>query len=123
MGKLAPGGSIFIGDNRHLPLLSTFHTSVAFAQAPSQMDRQGFALQVQRIAEKENELVIDPALFVHFPQDFPTVDTVEVHLKGEKTNNELTKYRYDLIIHTKGGIKNGDTIEPIWQDWQTSNLQ
>ncbi|MDJ0732638.1 MAG: amino acid adenylation domain-containing protein [Nostocaceae cyanobacterium] len=123
LGKLAPGGSIFIGDNRHLPLLSTFHTSVAFAQAPSQMDRQGFALQVQRIADKENELVIDPALFVHLKQDFPMVDRVEIHLKGEKTDNELSKYRYDVVVHTKDGRENGDRINPDWQDWQTLNWQ
>ncbi len=120
---LSPGGSIFIGDNRYLPLLSAFHASVAFFQATDQTDRQAFTAQVQRIAEKENELVIDPAFFVNLPKVFQAVDTVEVHLKGEKAHNELSKYRYDVILHTKGGSQNNLSIEPIWEDWKEANLQ
>jgi amino acid adenylation domain-containing protein len=123
LDALAPGGSIFIGDNRNLPHISIFYTSVAFAQATDETDRQAFAAQVQRIAEKENELVIDPAFFINLPKTFPTVDAVEVYLKGERAHNELTKYRYDVVVHTKEIEKNSASTEVIWSEWQTSNLQ
>ncbi|MEC4812262.1 MAG: amino acid adenylation domain-containing protein [Scytonema sp. PMC 1069.18] len=123
LNAVAPGGSIFIGDNRNLPHLGTFYISVAFAQATDDTDRQTFVTQVQRIAEKENELVIDPAFFVNLPKVFPTVDGVEVYLKGERAHNELSKYRYDVIIHTKEDEKSSVYPEVMWSNWQTSNLQ
>jgi amino acid adenylation domain-containing protein len=120
---LAPGGSLFIGDNRHLPTLSAFQASVAFFQASDQTDWEAFAAQIRRIAEKENELVIEPAFFVNLPHVFETVDAVEVHLKGESSHNELTKYRYDVILHKKGDVAYGCSVEPFWEDWQQANLQ
>ena len=120
---LAPGGSLFIGDNRHLPLLPAFYTSVAFFQAGDRIDLEAFSVLVRRIAEKENELVIDPAFFVNLPQVFESLAAVEVHLKGETSDNELTKYRYDVILHQLGGEDNGCDVEPVWEDWQQANLQ
>jgi len=120
---LAPGGSLFIGDNRHLPLLQAFYASVAFFQAGDRTDREAFSVLVRRIAEKENELVIDPAFFVNLPQVFESLEAVEVHLKGETSDNELTKYRYDVILHQKGGQDNGCDVEPVWEDWQQANRQ
>jgi len=120
---LAPGGSLFIGDNRSLPLLQAFYTSIAFSQAGDRTDREAFSDLVRRIAEKENELVIDPAFFVNLPQVFESLEAVEVHLKGEAADNELTKYRYDVILHQKGSVKYGCDVEPVWEDWQQANLQ
>nr|WP_201280317.1 non-ribosomal peptide synthetase [Hassalia byssoidea] len=120
---LAPGGSLFIGDNRNLPLLDYFHTSVAFFQAADETDKETFKTQVKRIAETENELVLDPAFFVNLPEVFPNLAAVEVDLKEENTRNELTKYRYDVILHKQGGEQNEVAIEPIWEDWEKANLQ
>ncbi|GAX43744.1 amino acid adenylation domain protein [Tolypothrix sp. NIES-4075] len=120
---LAPGGSLFIGDNRNLPLLDYFHSSVAFFQAADETDRETFKTQVRRIAETENELVLDPTFFVNLPEVFPNLAAVEVHLKEENTHNELTKYRYDVILHKQGGEQNEVAIEPVWEDWDQVNLQ
>jgi amino acid adenylation domain-containing protein len=120
---LAPGGSLFIGDNRNLPLLDYFHASVAFFQATDETDKETFKTQVKRIAETENELVLDPAFFVNLPEVFSNLAAVEVHLKEENTHNELTKYRYDVILHKQGGEQNDTAIEPVWEDWDQVNLQ
>jgi amino acid adenylation domain-containing protein len=119
---LAPGGSLFIGDNRSLPLLNYFHTSVAFFQASDNTDKETFQIQVNRLAEAESELVIDPSFFVNLTQVFPNIDAVEVHLKAENNHNELTKYRYDIILHKSGAAEN-NIVEAVWQDWETANLQ
>ncbi|MBD2202784.1 amino acid adenylation domain-containing protein [Calothrix sp. FACHB-1219] len=118
---LAPGGSLFIGDNRSLPLLNYFHSSIGLFQAADNIDRENFKIQVNRLAAAESELVIDPSFFVNLTQAFPDVAAVEVHLKAENNHNELTKYRYDAILH-KSGAEQGDIVEAVWQDWETANL-
>jgi amino acid adenylation domain-containing protein len=119
---LKPGGSLFIGDNRSLPLLNYFHSSLAFFQAADNIDRENFQIQVNRLAEAESELVIDPNFFVNLTQAFPNLAAVEVHLKAENNHNELTKYRYDVILH-KSGAEQHNIVEAVWQDWETANLQ
>jgi amino acid adenylation domain-containing protein len=119
---LTPGGSLFIGDNRNLSLLNYFHASVAYFQADENTDRETFKTQVKRIAKTENELVIDPLFFVNLIKIFPDLTAVEIQLKAENSDNELTKYRYDVVLHKLCTSAN-QPIEIIWQDWQTANLQ
>ncbi|MBW4507961.1 MAG: amino acid adenylation domain-containing protein [Scytonematopsis contorta HA4267-MV1] len=121
---LAPGGSLFIGDNRNLLLLDYFYASIAFAQEKDGTNREDFKQKVQLIAENENELTLDPIFFADLPLTFPAIAEVEIHLKPEKTNNEMTKYRYDVVLHKQGVHKNNKhAINPIWLDWQTENYQ
>ncbi|QYX31215.1 non-ribosomal peptide synthetase [Sphaerospermopsis torques-reginae] len=118
---LAPGGSLFIGDNRNLSLLNYFHASVAYFQADDNTDQETLKTQVRRIAKTENELVIDPQFFVNLTQTFSNLTAVEIQLKAENSHNELTKYRYDVVLHKLGASAN-QPIEIIWQDWETANL-
>lgn len=121
---LAPGGSLFIGDNRHLLLLDCFYASVAFDQEADDTNREDFKQKVRLIAENENELTLDPIFFADLPRTFPAIAGVEIYLKREKTNNEMTKYRYDVVLHKQGGHKdNKDAVNPIWFDWQTENCR
>jgi len=119
---LAPGGSLFIGDNRNLLLLNYFYTSIAFYQADENTNREDFQTQVRRLVETENELVLAPSFFVNLTKVFPSLAAVEVHLKEETSHNELTKYRYDVVLHKLGAAQN-NAIEPVWKNWETANLQ
>ena len=119
---LAPGGSLFIGDNRNLSLLNYFHASVAYFQANDNTDKETFNTQIRRIAKTENELVIDPLFFVNLTEVFPDLTAVEIQLKAENSDNELTKYRYDVVLDKLGTSAN-QPIKVIWQDWETANLQ
>ena len=123
LNALAPGGSLFIGDNRDLQNLSAIQASIAFFQADDTCDRRAFGELLERIAEKENELVIDPAFFCHLPKVFEILESVEIHLKEETAHNELTKYRYDVILHKQGGDRDEGSSEPIWENWQDANLK
>ncbi|MEH1901882.1 MAG: amino acid adenylation domain-containing protein [Nostoc sp.] len=121
---LAPGGSLFIGDNRHLLLLDCFYASVAFEQEADDTNREDFKQKVRLIAENENELTLDPIFFADLPRTFPAIAGVEIYLKREKTNNEMTKYRYDIVLHKQGERKNNkNVINPIWFDWQPQNCR
>ncbi|HYG61463.1 MAG TPA: amino acid adenylation domain-containing protein, partial [Thermoanaerobaculia bacterium] len=85
-----PGGSIFIGDLRSLPLLDAFHTSVELerAEADLPLDRLRQRIQVRRL--HENELVVAPEFFAALKQTLPGVGRVEIHPKRGRAHNELT---------------------------------
>ena len=121
---LAPGGSLFIGDNRHLSLLNYFYAGIAFAREADDTNREDFQQKVQLIAQNENELTLEPIFFADLPRTFSEIAKVEIYLKREKTNNEMTKYRYDVVLHKQREHKNEqNVVNPIWFDWQTENCQ
>lgn len=64
---LKPGGRIFVGDVRHLGLLETFHSSVQRYQAPEHLPLDQLQQRVQRSLSQEEELIIDPGLFLCSP--------------------------------------------------------
>jgi amino acid adenylation domain-containing protein/non-ribosomal peptide synthase protein (TIGR01720 family) len=77
---VAPGGRVFVGDVRNLRLAEHFHTSVA---------------AVRRAAVSEKELLVDPDYFATLPGA-----TASVRVRRGRHHNELTRYRYDAILHT-----------------------
>ncbi|HEX7332371.1 MAG TPA: amino acid adenylation domain-containing protein [Pyrinomonadaceae bacterium] len=95
-----PGGSIFIGDVRSLPLLEAFHRSVQLHQAaeslplpPAQLEQR-----VKRHMAQEEELIIDPDFFTALRKQFPQIGDVNVLRKHGRYQNEMTQFRYDVIL-------------------------
>jgi amino acid adenylation domain-containing protein/non-ribosomal peptide synthase protein (TIGR01720 family) len=99
MSLVAPGGVIFIGDVRNLRLLRCFHTAVQLAQIDGTAD----AVQIQRAVDRsvrlERELLIDPDYFAFLHEHMPDLGSVDVRIKRGWSHNELTRYRYDVILH------------------------
>ncbi len=93
-----PGGAIFLGDLRSLPLLEAFHTSLEVDQAAPEMpiDRLRQKIQIRRL--QENELAIDPAFFTTLRHRLPGIGRVEIHAKRGRAHNELTGYRYQAVL-------------------------
>ena len=117
---VAPGGYIFVGDVRSLPLLEAFHASVHCYQAPPSLSRAELRQRVHRSMAQEKELVIDPAFFTALKQRFPQIRQVDIRLKRGRYHNELTKFRYDVILQV--GPESAPTLEPSWLDWQQEGL-
>jgi amino acid adenylation domain-containing protein/non-ribosomal peptide synthase protein (TIGR01720 family) len=115
-----PGGFIFVGDVRSLPLLEAFHASVQLHQAPSSLSRAQLRQRVQRYMALEEELVIDPAFFSALQQHLPQISHVAIRLKRGRYHNELTKFRYDAILHV--GPEDPPAVEHPWLDWQEEGL-
>jgi SAM-dependent methyltransferase len=109
----APGGRIFLGDLRSLPLLEAFHASVQLQQADAATPLDELRERVQAAVRQERELAIDPALFAALPGMLPGVNRVEVQLKRGRARNELTRFRYDAILHLAGGPAAGPEPE-LW---------
>ena len=111
----APGGRIFLGDLRSLPLLAAFHASILLQQADAATPLAELRQRVEAAVQQERELAIDPALFAALPGalpgKLPGVARVEVQLKRGRARNELTRFRYDAVLHLAGGPAAGPEPE------------
>ncbi|WP_445300373.1 amino acid adenylation domain-containing protein [Microcoleus sp. B9-D4] len=95
----APGGFIFIGDVRSLPLLAAFHASVQLYQAEPSLSGEQLQQRVQMQIFQETELVIEPEFFSALKHRFPQIGGVEIQLIRGSYHNELTDFRYNAILH------------------------
>ncbi len=99
---LAPGGTLFIGDLRHPGLLEAFHTSVALRKAPLSLQISQLRQQITKRVEQENELLLDPRFFTVLPRHLPQINQVQIQLKRGEKYNELTRFRYDVLLRVEG---------------------
>ncbi|MUG92150.1 amino acid adenylation domain-containing protein [Scytonema sp. UIC 10036] len=113
-------GFIFVGDVRSLPLLEAFHTSVQLYQSPSSLSLAELQQHIQNHIAQEEELLISPEFFIALKQHLPKISHVEILPKRGHCQNELTKFRYDVILHV--GSHLAPTIDVPWVDWQNQNL-
>jgi SAM-dependent methyltransferase len=95
---VAPGGHIFVGDVRHFGLLQPFHSAVQFAKAPPTASGKWLKRRIALSIEQERELVIDPGFFRRMSNSMPRITGAEALLK-RGSDNELTRYRYDAVLH------------------------
>ncbi|SCL27332.1 amino acid adenylation domain-containing protein [Micromonospora pallida] len=112
LDALAPGGHLFLGDVRNHRLLDAFHAGVLLARTgderpgggrePSHAPGSDLAAAVRAAAEDEHELLVDPAYFADFRARRPQVDLVCTRVKAERHPNELTRYRYDVVLRRRG---------------------
>jgi len=116
-----PGGFIFIGDVRSLPLLFAFHASVQLGQAEAGQGREELRQRVQRAMAQETELVIDPAWFQMLQQRFPQISHVQIQLTRGCARNELTQFRYNVMLYL--GAATAKLPEtPIRLDWSEDEV-
>ncbi|MGB8698977.1 MAG: thioester reductase domain-containing protein [Thermosynechococcaceae cyanobacterium] len=115
-----PGGSLFIGDIRSYPLLEAFAASVELSHASDDLSTRELWQNICNRLHREEELTLDPAFFTALQQRLPQITEVQVLLKQGKFQNELTRFRYDVIL------KIGSTPHPLLEcprlDWQQQNL-
>ncbi|GAK51448.1 amino acid adenylation domain protein [Candidatus Moduliflexus flocculans] len=115
-----PGGVLFIGDVRSLPLLKLFHLSVQLYQAPTSLSIPQLRQRVQRHLDKENEVVISPEFFLALQQYFPQITHIQILPKRGCFQNELTRFRYDVMLYMAPHLP---SVPPItWIDWQKRPL-
>ena len=112
---LKPGGKIFIGDVRSLPLLETYAASVELYQARPDMEFAELRERVALRVRQQEQLVISPAFFLALAERNPRVSGIEIRLKRGRSDNELTRFRYDVVLHAGGG-RNVST-ELAWLNW------
>jgi thioesterase domain-containing protein/acyl carrier protein len=97
MGLLAPGGRVVIGDVRHLGSLRLLHAAVHRTQHPDAAPAVMRAA-VEHAVLTERELAIDPEWFTQWAADHGA-DAIDIRLKDGREHNELTRHRYEVVLH------------------------
>ncbi|MFF8393054.1 amino acid adenylation domain-containing protein [Streptomyces sp. NPDC016172] len=112
LALLAPGGHLFVGDVRDIRLLEAFHVSVQARRLPDHTPVGVLRGLVDQRTAHEEELLVHPALFERLA---PT-ERVCLLAKSSPHRNELTRFRYDVIVTAPGGDPVGD-VPDAWRPW------
>jgi amino acid adenylation domain-containing protein/FkbM family methyltransferase len=109
------GGVVFIGDIRSLPLQRAYHTSVQTYQAPAGRSLNELKNDINYHISREEELLIDPAFFIALKEMFPEISNVLIQHQWGSYHNELTRFRYDVILYVSAKTNLPEKID--WLDW------
>ncbi|MDI3284229.1 non-ribosomal peptide synthetase [Polyangium sp. 15x6] len=102
MRAVSPGGAVYIGDVRSFKLLEAYHASVQLHRAPEEMRRPELAALVEQRIRDEEELLLDPEFFLALRSRWAQIDSVELRLKRGRFHNELTRFRYQVVLRLSG---------------------
>jgi amino acid adenylation domain-containing protein len=118
---VAPGGFIFVGDVRSLPLLETFHASVQLFKAEDSTPISQLRQRVKTQIAQENELFVAPEFFFALRRHLPRISRVEIRPKRGRCHNELMQFRYQVMIRV-GGDMPAPTGASSGLNWQSEGF-
>ncbi|QQZ16549.1 non-ribosomal peptide synthetase [Rhodococcus sp. 21391] len=98
---LRPGGALFLGDVRNLALLREFATGVQIAHADADTTAVVIRDRVRRGIAAEQELLLAPEFFTALPTLIPDIGGVDIQLERLRAVNELSCYRYEVVLRKK----------------------
>ena len=101
VGLLAPGGQLFVGDIRNLHLARWFHASVQLHRALPGATAETVRDAASQGLLRDKELLVAPEFFTAFGRSLGAVRGADILLKRGRQHNELTRYRYDVILYTR----------------------
>ena len=112
---VADAGVIFLGDLRAYPLLDCLHSSIELSRAPATLTMADLRERIDRQVRQDHELTVDPAFFSRMREICPRITAVQVQQKRGRGDNELTRFRYDVVLQVSGpGEAQAITR---WHDW------
>ena len=94
---LADGGAIFVGDVRDVRLLRHQYACMVAGAAPGG-DRAVLREAIAARSARDEELSVHPDFFSSLADPERWAGDVEFHLKRSRFWNEMTKYRYDVVL-------------------------
>jgi amino acid adenylation domain-containing protein len=120
VAQLTPGGRIYIGDVRNLASLHLFHSEIYRAKNPG-ASRAAAREAADRAVLREKELVLAPEWFVAWAERRPEVGSVDIQLKRGCAHNELTRHRYEVVLHKHpvAPLRLGDLPTLEWDELGT----
>ncbi|TAN46944.1 MAG: amino acid adenylation domain-containing protein [Methylococcaceae bacterium] len=117
---IKPGGHIFVGDVLNLLMLETFHTSVQLYRAADYDSVAQLRHDIHQQIELDKDLQLAPAFFAALPAHIPSLSHVQILPKAGRTHNQLTRFRYDAVLHVGGAPPAAAELQ--WLDWQRLKL-
>ncbi|CDL81895.1 non-ribosomal peptide synthetase [Xenorhabdus szentirmaii] len=96
------GGNILLGDIRNLDLLTAHMTALEQSRCNGQrIDAGTLANRVHRRLQQEEEFLLSPTYFTQLPTRYPEIDRVDILVKRGIGDNEMLRYRYEVILHKR----------------------
>ncbi len=117
---LKPGGNLFLGDIRNLKLLRVFHTSLCNTDVFNPLSLDQLRARVEQNLHGEEELCLDPAWFSRVTHQNPFASHVRILVKANSFENEMTRYRYDVVIAKSFGLPM--VVDPYWVEWHPDQM-
>ena len=114
VNAVSDGGHIYLGDVRSFTLLEVFHTAVELHKAVETLPLGQLKQRIRSQIGRENELVVDPGFFFALQRRLPRIRHVEIKPKRGHVCNELTQFRYQVILHVGVGPELVEVAE--WLD-------
>jgi amino acid adenylation domain-containing protein len=109
------GGHILVGDVRNLALQDAFHASVQLYKAGVDVTLAELRRLMRQGKRNEKELLIDAELFAELGRSWKKVGRVKSGLKKGKYDNELSRFRYNVVLEI--GEKEEIATPDHWVDW------
>ena len=101
VGLLAPGGVVFVGDVRNLRLHRLLRAGVeAGRRRADGPGRTAARAALEAGLAWEGELLLDPDFFPALVGAVPGIRAADVRVRRGRAHTELTRYRYDVVLHT-----------------------
>jgi amino acid adenylation domain-containing protein len=101
---LAPGGRIVVGDVRYANSLRVLRAVLQGVRQPREPQAMSRAA-VEQAVLMEEELVVDPEWFTRWAGEH-AIGAVDIQLKSGRAHNELTRHRYEVVLHK-------EPVEPL----------
>jgi ubiquinone/menaquinone biosynthesis C-methylase UbiE len=109
------GGHIFVGDVRSLALLEAFHASVQLHKASGHETIEELRDRIRLGMRNERELILHPEFFEKLRRHIGRVGRVEILPKTGAYDNEISRFRYDVVMNI--GEKMQVTDAAQWLTW------
>jgi amino acid adenylation domain-containing protein len=118
-----PGGFIFVGDVRSLPLLPLLHAGIEVARANEAISVGELRGRIERRMKHEPELAIEPRFFHSLAVRAEGINGVAMEVKRGWHKNELTRFRYDVVLRV-GSSAPTPAMQPLvgWEERQWEEL-
>jgi SAM-dependent methyltransferase len=111
---VAPGGHIFLGDLRSLPLGPVLACSIELARAEDETGTEALRRRIEARWEREEELLVAPGLMAVLAARLPRVAGWRTLLKRGPAANELFQFRYDAVLDLDQATSPGVGREIDW---------
>ncbi|MEU0009618.1 phosphopantetheine-binding protein, partial [Streptomyces sp. NPDC006314] len=95
-------GRVVIGDVRDLRLLEQFQTERTLRALREPTAPESVRQDVRAAVAEEEELLLDPEYFENFADEHLALVGADIRVKPRAASNELTRYRYDVVLHRRG---------------------
>jgi amino acid adenylation domain-containing protein len=92
------GGHIFVGDVRNAATQELYHASIQWQRLEDGATAADLRRAIHEAQRQEEELVLDPKLFSELGRHWARVGRVEIRVKPGDYDNELSRFRYDVLL-------------------------